>query len=70
MARPKTQGCADGSVHEGHEWFAVVRGRKHNAEARWCPGRVICDACRKHIFRTTAATVPGIGYICRGGCRT
>lgn len=69
MAKPKTQGCADASVHEGHEWFAVVRNKRHNAESRWCPGRVICDACGKHVFRSTVKTVPGVGYICARKCR-
>lgn len=69
VSQPKTQGCANSSIHEGHEWSAVVHGRKHNVEARWCPGRVECDTCGKNIFTSTAATVPGIDCTCRGGCR-
>jgi hypothetical protein len=65
----KTQGCANATVHEGHEWQAVIRGRRGRTEPRWCPGRVECGACQKAVFRSTVTTVNG-RTVCRGGCRT
>jgi len=62
------RGCADGGVHAGHVWNAVVRGRRGDAQKRWCPGRVRCVECGKNVFRTTA-TETRDGYICQGGCR-
>lgn len=68
MAEP-VRGCADTGIHSGHTWNAVIRGRRGDTQKRWCPGRVKCVSCQKHVFTSTATQGQGGIWVCTGRCR-